>query len=175
MDTLTDAPIQNFSQCHVGITSALTRLEELLPLLDPAQRARRLASDALEFFSKVVLEHHGEEEGELFPAVLRSAQKGEESVRARTLVDRLTLEHRDIESAWKRMEPGLRAVAKGQDARLDADQVQALVDTYRAHASFEEQQFLPFAQSVLGRNSNHMAALGLSLHMRHVKPSIGYL
>jgi hypothetical protein len=32
----------------------------------------------------------------------------------------------------------------------------------------EEQAFLPLAQKVLGRNGNHMAALGLSLDMRHV-------
>lgn len=30
-----------------------------------------------------------------------------------------------------------------------------------------ETEFLPLSQTILGRNSNHMAALGLSLHMRH--------
>jgi len=38
---------------------------------------------------------------------------------------------------------------------------------YRAHAWFEEQEFLPLSQTILSRNPNHMAALGLSLHMRH--------
>lgn len=41
---------------------------------------------------------------------------------------------------------------------------------YQRHASVEETEFLPLAQEILERNSNHLAALGLSLHMRHVKP-----
>ena len=55
---------------------------------------------------------------------------------------------------------------------LVGDAVRALVDTYMGHARFEEQQFLPLAHTILGRNSNHMAALGLSLHMRHAMPDV---
>jgi hemerythrin-like domain-containing protein len=62
----------------------------------------------------------------------------------------------------------LRKVAKGQDTALDVLALQAMVQRYQAHAQLEEQTFLPLAQTVLGRNGNHMAALGLSLHMRHV-------
>ena len=43
-----------------------------------------------------------------------------------------------------------------------------MVQRYQAHAQLEEQAFLPLAQTILGRNDNHMAALGLTLHMRHV-------
>jgi hypothetical protein len=43
-----------------------------------------------------------------------------------------------------------------------------LISRYKAHAGLEETVFLPLAEKILGRNSNHMAALGLSLHMRHV-------
>ena len=32
--------------------------------------------------------------------------------------------------------------------------------------------FLPLSQTILGRNSNHMAALGVSLHMRHALPQV---
>ena len=49
--------------------------------------------------------------------------------------------------------------------------LQAMVQRYQAHAKLEEQVFLPLAQTILGRNGNHMAALGLSLHMRHQNPS----
>ena len=54
--------------------------------------------------------------------------------------------------------------------------VHQLVTAYAAHAGYEEKEFLPLSQTILGRNSNHMAALGLSLHMRHtpldIKPYI---
>jgi hypothetical protein len=59
-------------------------------------------------------------------------------------------------------------VAKGQDASLDENALARLVQHYREHALLEENEFLPLAETILGRNSNHMAALGLSLHMRHV-------
>ncbi|MCW5631437.1 MAG: hemerythrin domain-containing protein [Rhodoferax sp.] len=170
-----DAPIANFSQCHVGIIGHLDALGELPALMAPAQRARKVAADMLAFFDAVILEHHGEEERELFPAVLKSAAKGSEHDNVRHIVERLTAEHRQIESWWSRIKPQLRQIAKGHDTALDAVAVQQLVDEYHAHAQFEETEFLPLSQAILGRNANHMAALGLSLHMRHTKPVPGYI
>ena len=169
------APLTNFSQCHSGITSALNTLAELPALLSPADRARQIAADTLAFFGRVVYEHHKEEEVELFPAVLRSAQKGEEHDRVQAMTERLTREHRAVEAAWKRLEPALKDVAKGHHADLDAAGVQDLVATYLAHAQFEERHFLPLSETILKRDDNHMFALGLSLHMRHAPPVVGYL
>ena len=54
--------------------------------------------------------------------------------------------------------------------------MQRLVAQYRGHAEFEETAFLPLSQHILGRNSHHLAALGLSLHMRHTPvPVKGYV
>lgn len=166
----TDSPIDNFSQCHSGILSHLDALGELPALLDPAARARQIAQDTLAFFRKVVYEHHSEEERELFPAVLASAQPGDERAYVQNIVDRLTLEHRQVEHAWELIEPELKQVAKGHDSGLGPLAVSMLVATYRAHAQYEEQVFLPLSQTILSRNSNHMAALGLSLHLRHAVP-----
>ena len=55
----------------------------------------------------------------------------------------------------------------GQPADVDPQDVRSLVAQYQAHARFEEQEFLPLSEQILSRNSDHMAALGLSLHMRH--------
>lgn len=169
-----DTPIANFSQCHVGIIGHLDKLGELPALMAPAQRARKLATEMLAFFDTVILEHHAEEERELFPAVLLSAVRGEERKHVQTMVERLTAEHRQIEAWWSRIKPQLKRVAKGQDADLDAVALQQMVNDYHAHAAFEEAEFLPLSQEVLGRNQNHMMALGMSMHMRHVKPAVGY-
>lgn len=170
-----DAPIANFSQCHVGIIGHLDALGELPALMAPAQRARKVAADMLAFFDAVILEHHGDEERELFPAVLKSAAKGNEHENMSHMVERLTAEHRQIESWWSRIKPQLKQIAKGHDTELDAVAVQQLVKEYHAHAQYEEAEFLPQAQAILGRNANHMAALGLSLHMRHTRPVPGYI
>ncbi len=42
-------------------------------------------------------------------------------------------------------------------------------------ARCEELEFLPLSEQILGRNGNHMAALGLSLHMRHQPVILGHI
>jgi hemerythrin-like domain-containing protein len=174
--TATDtAPIQDFSHCHVGIFRKLDLLGELPALLEPAARARQIAEQALEFFREAIFEHHLDEERELFPAVLASSTAGAELERAQAMSRRLTNEHRELEGLWKQLESGLKKVAKGQSTDLDPALIQRLVTQYRAHAQFEESEYLPLSQAILGRNANHMAALGLSLHMRHAKPVNAYI
>jgi hemerythrin-like domain-containing protein len=171
-----DEPIQDFSQCHVGILDKLQMLGELPALLEPAARARDVAGQALEFFKDAIFEHHLDEERELFPAVLASAAEGDEHDLVQLMVDRLTKQHRDLEGLWKRLEPGLKKVARGQPADVGVEKIQQLVARYRAHAEFEEREFLPLSQTILGRNANHLSALGLSLHMRHTPiPVKGYI
>jgi hypothetical protein len=165
-----DAPLDDFSQCHAGIVSHLAQFARLPALLEPAAEARRIADEIVRFFRAAVFEHHAEEEQELFPAVLASAAPGEERTRVQEIVDRLTWEHREIERTWRKLEPALKQIANGRDAELDADAVDALVRGYATHAAYEEDRFLPLSQAILGRNSRHMAALGLSLHMRHALP-----
>jgi hemerythrin-like domain-containing protein len=171
----TDAPLNNFSNCHSGILKRLNALDELPALLEPAARARQIAEQSLEFFREAIFEHHLEEERELFPAVIASAHPGEELERVKAMTKRLTEEHRMVEALWKRLEKGLKQVAKGQSTDLDISEVQRLVTEYTAHAHYEETDFLPLSETILGRNSNHMAALGLSLHMRHAKPVAAYI
>lgn len=164
------SPVADFSQCHVGIVVRLRALDELPALLEPAVRARRIAADTIEFFRAVVRAHHREEEEELFPAVIAGATKGAERDKVERIAAALTAEHRAVEAGWERLEPRLKAVAKGQDADLPAGEVEALVQTYLAHARYEEEEFLPLAQQILGRDRNRLAALGMALDLRHALP-----
>ena len=170
-----DRPLAKFSQCHLGIVSQLHALAQLPVLLAAAVQAREVAASTLALFTHAVHEHHADEESVLFPAVLRSAAEGAEGLRVQALVQRLTAEHRDIEARWKKLEPAVRAAAKVEPAELDLHEVDALVRAYLAHARFEEERFLPLAERILGRNENHMAALGLALHLRHAAPTVGHL
>ncbi len=171
----TNAPLNNFSNCHAGITKRLSALDELPALLEPAARARKIAEESLEFFREAIFEHHLEEERELFPAVISAAEPGDELEKVKAMAKRLTEEHRSIETLWKSLEKGLKQVSKGHSTTLDVSDVHRLVRHYTDHAAFEEAEFLPLAEQILGRKSAHMAALGLSLHMRHVKPIAAYV
>lgn len=170
-----EPPLAGFSQCHVGITRQLDAFAELPALHTAALRAREVAAATVALFEEAVIAHHADEEGELFPAVLRSAAPGQEAAEVEVMVRQLTAEHRQIEARWKALAPAVRAAARSKPVDFDVAAVQALVAAYHAHAGFEEQHFLPAAQRILGRNDNHMAALGLSLHMRHAPPVVGYI
>lgn len=169
------APLDGFADCHAGILLRLHSLDQLPALLAPAARARQIAADALALFREVIFKHHLDEEQELFAAVLASAQPGPERMQVQALIERLTREHRNLEGQWKPLESDLKHVARGQGANLDAEAVRALVAAYASHASFEEQEFLPLCETILGRNGNHMAALGLSLHLRHLPPIAAHI
>lgn len=166
-----DAPLDNFSHCHDGILKHLTTMDGLPALAAAAEQARSVATRVRTFFRDVIYNHHEEEERLLFTAVLASAFDGEEHARVKSITDRLTSEHRKVEALFARLEPELKKMSKGQTCQIDATHIATLVQQYRAHAQFEEAEFLPLSHAILSRNSNHMAALGLSLHIRHVSVS----
>jgi len=172
---LSSEPLAGFSRCHLDILSQLQALEKLPALQAAAAQARTIATDTLALFRDAVHEHHADEERELFPAVLRSATRGEESDFAQAMVQRLTAEHRHIETLWKKIELTVKAVARAHSGELDLHAVEELVCAYTAHAHFEEEYFLPLAETILGRNGKHMEALGLSLHLRHVPQPVGHI
>lgn len=168
-------PVDTFSDCHAGILAGLRTFSTLPPLAEAARRSRDVATRMLEMMDTAVREHHKQEEEELFPAVLQSAEEGQERDAVRSLVWRLTDEHREVEMLWKRMRPDVARIAQGKAVQLPQDAVDVLVSSYRQHAQTEERHFLPLAQEILGRNGNHMAALGLSLHLRHARVPAGYI
>ena len=162
------SPIGSFSKCHEGILSHLQALGELPSLLEPALRAREIAEQTLQFFRPAVFDHHVEEEKDLFPAVLAAAAQPDEHARVQALVNSLTADHRVIEAIWRELEPQLQKVARGQLGSIDVASVERLVGQYNAHARLEEDQFLPLAETILGRKDPQLAELGLALDMRHV-------
>lgn len=170
------APIGSFSGCHSGIIAHMDDFARLPALLKPAEEARSIAARTQQFFRDVVLTHHQEEERELFTAVIASAEGGEESEQVRAIVTRLTSEHRELERCWASLEPQLKKVVRGELDKVDAQAIEQLTADYKAHADYEEQKFLPLAEKILARNANHMAALGMSLHMRRSsKHAVGYI
>lgn len=122
-----------------------------------------------------MLEHHAEQEKDLFPAVLRSAARGEERILLDTMVQRLTAEHRAVEAMWERLRPAVHQAAQGRPVELDVAIVHRLVRGYLQHAKYEEEQFLPLAAAILRRDGNHLAALALSLHLRHAPQPVGHI
>ena len=146
-----EVPLAGLSHCHGGVISQLQAFAELPAV---AAQSCKAAANTLALFQIAVYGHHADEENELFPAVLRSAVKGEEAERLQSMVQRLTAEHREIESRWKKLEPSVKATARAESGDLDPKAMQDLVQRYMAHALFEEQQFLPIAKAILSRTGH---------------------
>jgi len=161
------APLQDFSTCHAGFVTVLEAAIGLPDMIVTAARSRACAADMLKMFHNSLLAHHDDEERDLFPAVLRVAEPGEEAERARIMVTQLVREHREIAHVWKQLEPAVQAVANGYLPQLDSALLQELVERFNAHVRLEEDEFLPFAQQVLAREAADLAMLGLTLHRRH--------
>lgn len=161
------APLQDFSRCHVGFVAVLETALGLPEMIATAARSRSCAADMLKMFHDRLLAHHDDEERDLFPAVLRVAQPGDEADRARTMVEQLVREHREIAQLWRQLEPAVQAIANGYLPQLDSALLQELVRRFNEHVRVEEEEFLPFAQKVLAREAEDMAMLGLALHRRH--------
>lgn len=169
-----ETPLTSFTRCHLGIVTQLEGTARLPELVDAANQARQMAQTTLDLFRQTIIPHHAEEEAELFPAVLQSANDSERKA-VRGMVERLTAEHREVEGLWKRLEPSVRSAARGNRAEVDAEVMEELVRAFLRHARYEETVFLPLAERILARNGNHMAALGLALHLRHVPQVVGYI
>lgn len=165
---LVDRPLDNFSDCHQGIIAHLDAFSELPALVGNLAQAGALAKDTKAFFQEAVIDHHHEEEKDLFPAVLAASILGAEYDKVKGIVNKLIAEHREIEAIWRGLEPAVSQLARGNPANIDAAAVGSLVQKYHAHARFEEEQFLPLSAQILGRRDGKMASLGLALHMRHV-------
>ena len=162
-----DAPLQDFSRCHVGFTTVLETSLGLPEMIATAARSRSCAADMLKMFRDRLLAHHDDEERDLFPAVLRVTQPGAETDRAQAMVTQLVREHREIAQLWKQLEPAVQAIANGYLPKLDSGLLQELVRRFNEHVRIEEEEFLPFAQQVLGRQAEGLSMLGLALHRRH--------
>jgi iron-sulfur cluster repair protein YtfE (RIC family) len=165
--TESDAPLQDFSNCHGGFVTVLETSLGLPEMMVTAARSRSCAADMVKMFRDSLLAHHDDEERDLFPAVIRVAQPGEEADRARAMVAQLVREHREIAELWKQLEPAVQAIANGYLPRLDTALLQELVRRFNEHVRSEEDEFLPFAQRVLARQAEDMAMLGVALHRRH--------
>lgn len=169
-----DTPLTSFTRCHLGIVTQLEGSARLPELVDTANQARQMAQTTLDLFRQTIVPHHAEEEAELFPAVLQSANANERKA-VRGMIERLIAEHREVDGLWKRLEPSIRAAARGNRSEVDAEIMEELIRAFLRHARYEETVFLPLAERILSRNGNHMAALGLALHLRHVPQVVGYI
>ena len=155
-----DEPIEMLEACHGRIEAQLATLERLVPHVarhgcdEPAREAARAV---MRYFDTSGVQHHRDEDEDLFP-LLRTlaAERGRAEIAA--VADELGREHAVMDEQWSRLRARLDSIAQARAAGLDADEVASFAWQYRKHMQTENASLLPFAKEAL--DGAQRAALG---------------
>src|SRR5690554_369236 len=162
----TEAPLEMLAACHIRIQHQCDTLQRLAAHVrehgsdDQAQQA---AKNIMRYFDTAAVDHHADEEQDLFPALLESVA-GSDPVCIRQMIDRLCREHRQLEAGWRTLRKVLLQVADGKQTELSPHDVDAFVATYSAHLELEENELLPMANRLLGEH--HIEQIGRAMRDR---------
>lgn len=147
--------MEALDSCHREVLGALRGLVTLLDHLDAQgvdATARRLAANAVRFFSETARAHHADEERVVFPGLLRS----DDAVLVQH-VQRLQQDHGWLEEDWLSLSPQLDAVSKGY-SWYDIDELRHAVDIFTAlyqdHIDLEESLIYPEARRLLAARTD---------------------
>ena len=146
-----EAPLEMLAACHGRIEQQCATLRRLQPYLaaqgaDTA--AREAARAVMRYFDHAAVDHHADEEEDLFPALLE-AMAGSDAVCLRELTELLTRQHRELEAHWRALREGLDAIAAGEAVALDAALVERFVGAYEQHLQRENDELLPMAERLI--------------------------
>lgn len=150
----TEVPLEMLAACHIRIQhqcDILLRLAKHLPLHGSDDQARQAAKNITRYFDTAAVDHHADEENDLFPALLESVA-GSDPVCIRQLIDRLCHEHRQLEAGWRKIRKILSDVADGKPVKLPQHEVDTFVSAYTEHLELEETELLPMANRLLDAN-----------------------
>lgn len=161
-----DEPVEMLDACHGRIMAQIETLRHLVTYL-PQHGVDGTARDALQgvlrYFSAAAPHHHEDEESDLFPALLATAQ-GETLTQTQALVTRLLADHRHMDQLRDALLAHLRSLLSGEAKDLPAAQVETLAELYLGHIERETVELLPLARRVLSPEQNE--AIGRKMASR---------
>lgn len=146
-----DAPLEMLAACHQRMQRQCDTLRRLVPHVAEHgcdAQAREAATAVMRYFDKAALDHHADEEQDLFPALLE-AMAGSDAVCLRELTGALAQQHRELHAQWHALRNVLARVAAGEAAALDAQAVDGFIATNEQHLQREEAELLPMAARLI--------------------------
>ncbi len=161
-----EVPLEMLAACHHRVESQCTTLQRLVAHLathDADDAARVAAAAVLRYFDSAALDHHADEEVDLFPALIASIS-GSDATCMRVLIESLIEDHRALESHWAILKPRLVKIVAGQAQPLLANDVLPLVELYEQHIAREEAELLPMAARVLSDSA--LESIGRAMRER---------
>lgn len=157
-----DDPLEMLQACHGRIQAQCATLEKLLrhlPEHGSDLQARQAALAILRYFDTAGHHHHTDEEQDLFPVLLATA-----NVTAQRLVAHLLERHVELNAAWDSLRIRLTCIAAGTDSLLEEERVREFIALYQTHIALENAQLLPLAKELL--NAAQIETLGRKMSAR---------
>jgi hemerythrin-like domain-containing protein len=165
-----DDPLEMLLGCHRRIEKQLETLKRLRAHLEAKgidAEASAAAEAVLRYFRKAAVDHHADEEQDVFPLIEQRIEDADEAARFRELRARLESEHRKLEEAWARVRKPLEGIAEGLMRPLAEADVGALAEAYTAHIRVEEETLKELFRWLDARD---IEALGRSMAARRSVP-----
>jgi hemerythrin-like domain-containing protein len=148
-----DEPLEMLLGCHRRIEKQLETLKRLRAYLDGHavdSEASLAAQNVLRYFGSAAVNHHADEEQDLFPLLAERIDDPGERQRFHAFRERLETDHRRVETAWSRLRKPLEGIAEGFARTLPHAEVQAFIDAYANHIRVEETTLKEFFDRWLG-------------------------
>lgn len=168
IDTAPDfsQPIAVLKHCHDRIRKQLTTLQNLLdhiPQHGSDAQAQQAASNVMRYFNQAAPNHHADEEDDLLPMLVATAQ-GEDASALQKLLPEIVQEHHQMEGLWQALNLQLGAIADGGEPTLSGSDVQQFAAIYTAHMEKEETWIAPMAKRIF--SNTQMQQLGAAMQQR---------
>lgn len=146
-----DEPLEILEACHDRICkqlNTLNRLYEHLATHGADEQAQQAAHSILHYFETAGINHHTDEEVDLFPKLREHAHRVQ-TPGVIKLIEELLAEHVKMAEAVAAIRPELLAISKGSSQLLSLDKVTCITERYLTHIDKENGQLLPIAHSLL--------------------------
>ena len=161
-----DQPLAVLKHCHDRIRKQLTTLEKLLPHLaqhGADAEAQKAVLAVLKYFQNAAPLHHDDEEVDLLPTLVQTAQAADAELLA-TLLPKILQQHQQMAAQWQGLETQLSLIATGSAAALNSADVTAFQAIYQEHMQIEETQIAPMAMRLFSPEQMHK--LGQAMQAR---------
>jgi len=165
-----DDPLEMLLTCHRRIEKQLQTLERLrvhLRTHGVDADASAAAQALLRYFTRAAVDHHADEESDLFPLLERRIADADDRERFAALRQSLEREHREVEAQWTRLRKPLEGIADGFTRALPEADVRAFAGAYAKHIGVEEAAFQEFFERWI--NDEDRIALGNSMSARRAR------
>lgn len=146
-----ETPIEMLEACHERLQAQLATLGRLaawLPEHGADRQAQQAAANVLRYFTIAAVNHHLDEEEDLFPTLKKRVDPGRRDA-LHALIELILAEHQEMFAAWAQMRTRLEPISRGENAELPAAEVERFSERYRRHIEREEAELLPFARELL--------------------------